>query len=41
MNNYSKQRDCILNIPKKLKPPPTEEEIYNQVKCAGSILFLL
>ncbi len=32
MNNYSKQRECILNILKKLKTHPTAEEIYNQVK---------
>lgn len=32
MSNYSKQRESILNIIKKLKTHPTAEEIYMKVK---------
>lgn len=31
MSNYSKQRECILNIIKNLNTHPTAEEIYEEV----------
>ena len=32
MSNYSKQRECIINIIRNLRTHPTAEEIYMKVK---------